>query len=195
MVRLLTPGTLTEDSLLDAKARNYLTAIFDGPSSAADQSQQSAQQSAQQSTQQSTQQSAPQLAPQLALASLDISTGEFEVGEVLASDLPGEIVRLAPSEVIAADRLLANAGFRRWIAVAGATRLVRFRGASLLQSARSSSTLSSHKSARHPASDRRVAPRLPTVSSSTRRAVLASSCCAPSRASEKDACFTPLTAR
>src|SRR5207302_8828358 len=31
VVRLVTPGTLTEDSLLDAKARNYLTAVFDGP--------------------------------------------------------------------------------------------------------------------------------------------------------------------
>ena len=31
VVRLVTPGTLTEDSLLDAKARNYLTAIFAGP--------------------------------------------------------------------------------------------------------------------------------------------------------------------
>src|SRR4026209_2316680 len=29
VVRLVTPGTLTEDSLLDAKARNYLTALFD----------------------------------------------------------------------------------------------------------------------------------------------------------------------
>jgi DNA mismatch repair protein MutS len=97
VVRLVTPGTLTEDSLLDAKARNYLTAIFDGPTSATAQCQ------------------------QLALASLDISTGEFEVGEVSAADLPGEIVRLAPSEVIAADRLLGNAGVRQWIASAGAT--------------------------------------------------------------------------
>ena len=31
VVRLVTPGTLTEDSLLDAKARNYLTAVLAGP--------------------------------------------------------------------------------------------------------------------------------------------------------------------
>src|SRR5215467_6627578 len=37
VVRLVTPGTLTEDSLLDAKARNYLTALFASPTSAADQ--------------------------------------------------------------------------------------------------------------------------------------------------------------
>src|SRR5687767_4973458 len=35
VVRLVTPGTLTEDSLLDAKARNYLTAIFAGPTQGA----------------------------------------------------------------------------------------------------------------------------------------------------------------
>src|SRR5262244_3206683 len=31
VVRLVTPGTLTEDSLLDAKSHNYLTAIFRVP--------------------------------------------------------------------------------------------------------------------------------------------------------------------
>src|SRR6476469_11081453 len=56
VVRLVTPGTLTEDSLLDAKARNYLTALFDGPKTGAANS------------------------ATIALASLDISTGEFEVG-------------------------------------------------------------------------------------------------------------------
>ncbi len=56
----------------------------------------------------------------LALASLDISTGEFEVGEAQASDLPGEIMRLSPGEVIAADPLLADAEFRKWVAIARA---------------------------------------------------------------------------
>ena len=96
VVRLVTPGTLTEDSLLDAKARNYLTALFDGPKAGAAG------------------------AAMIALASLDISTGEFEVGEVPVADLPGEIVRLSPSEVIAADRLLADEGVRQWIGIAGA---------------------------------------------------------------------------
>src|SRR5437763_2283684 len=32
VVRLVTPGTLTEDALLDANARNYLTALFLGGS-------------------------------------------------------------------------------------------------------------------------------------------------------------------
>ncbi len=96
VVRLVTPGTLTEDSLLDAKARNYLTAAFDGPKGGRGQ------------------------ADMIALASLDISTGEFEVGEVPAADFPGEIVRLSPSEVIAADRLFADEQVRQWIGIAGA---------------------------------------------------------------------------
>ncbi|HJU31380.1 MAG TPA: DNA mismatch repair protein MutS [Hyphomicrobiaceae bacterium] len=96
VVRLVTPGTLTEDSLLDAKARNYLTALFEAPKPAG------------------------AATPQIALASIDISTGEFEVGEVAATDFPGEIVRLSPSEVIAGDALLANEATHKWIGIAGA---------------------------------------------------------------------------
>src|SRR5258707_7807643 len=58
VVRLVTPGTLTEESLLDAKARNYLTAVFKAAKGGN--------------------------GAMIALASLDISTGEFEVGEVPA---------------------------------------------------------------------------------------------------------------
>ncbi len=96
VVRLVTPGTLTEDSLLDAKARNFLTALFDGPGGGADGT------------------------ATLALASLDISTGEFEVGEVAVADFPGEIVRLSPGEVIAGERLLADESLRKWIGISGA---------------------------------------------------------------------------
>ena len=94
VVRLVTPGTLTEESLLDAKARNYLTAIFKAAKGG---------------------HGAP-----IALASLDISTGEFEVGEVPAADFPGEIVRLSPGEVIAGDGVLAEADLAKWIEIAGA---------------------------------------------------------------------------
>ncbi len=92
VVRLVTPGTLTEDSLLDARARNYLTAIGQGGKGTT---------------------------AMIALASLDISTGEFEVGEIPASDFPGEIVRLSPSEVLAADTLLADTDLAKWIEIAG----------------------------------------------------------------------------
>jgi DNA mismatch repair protein MutS len=94
VVRLVTPGTLTEESLLDAKARNYLTAVFKVAKGG-------------------------NQAP-MALASLDISTGEFEVSEVPTLDFPGEIVRLSPGEVIASDALLADADIAKWVKIAGA---------------------------------------------------------------------------
>jgi DNA mismatch repair protein MutS len=81
VVRLVTPGTLTEDSLLDSRSRNYLTAVFPLPGTGGA--------------------GAPTRLH--ALASLDISTGEFEVGEVAGSDLPGEIARLAPGEILIPD--------------------------------------------------------------------------------------------
>ncbi len=79
VVRLVTPGTLTEDSLLDVRARNYLTAMMLVPATSHDAK------------------------GRYALASLDISTGEFEIGEVAADDLGGELMRLGPGEIIAAD--------------------------------------------------------------------------------------------
>jgi DNA mismatch repair protein MutS len=100
VVRLVTPGTLTEDTLLDARSRNYLTGLFrapggaEGPISGSDAT--------------------------VALASLDISTGELEIGEVKAADVAGELVRLAPGEVLAADTLLLDAEVRRSIELAGA---------------------------------------------------------------------------
>jgi DNA mismatch repair protein MutS len=89
VVRLVTPGTLTEDSLLDARARNYLTAIFAGPGHGAGAGKRG------------------EPAP-IALASLDISTGEFEVGEMAWTDFAGEIVRLGSGEAIASDATLAE---------------------------------------------------------------------------------------
>ena len=52
VVRLVTPGTLTEETLLDARAHNFLTALFRAPAKEGSE-------------------------PAYALASLDISTGEL----------------------------------------------------------------------------------------------------------------------
>jgi DNA mismatch repair protein MutS len=95
VVRLVTPGTLTEDSLLDAKTANYLTALYKG------------------------RQPATGPAP-LALASLDISTGDFLVGEVSEADLLGEVVRLGPSEIVVADGLMADVEIKKAAELAGA---------------------------------------------------------------------------
>ncbi len=98
VVRLVTPGTITEEALLDAKSRNYLTAMF-----------------------RQTPVQVPLLSAQtrIALASIDISTGEFELCDLSGTDLVGELVRLAPGEVLAADEVLADAALRHWIDVAG----------------------------------------------------------------------------
>ena len=100
VVRLVTPGTLTEETLLDDKSRNYLTAIFRAPGGGDGSVIGSAQ--------------------IVALASLDISTGECEVGEATGADLPGELVRLSPGEVICAESLIAEPDFRQWVDIAGA---------------------------------------------------------------------------
>lgn len=98
VVRLVTPGTVTEEALLDAKARNYLTAVYcETPHEIGTTDAEA----------------------RLALASLDISTGEFEVGDVVGSDLTGELIRLAPSEVVAADGLMADQNFIRMVEYAG----------------------------------------------------------------------------
>lgn len=96
VVRLVTPGTLTEDALLDAKARNYLTALHIVPEAPAEAGR------------------------SVALASLDISTGEAELGTVLVNDLPGELARLQPSEIIAADAALADPQIKGMLDAAGA---------------------------------------------------------------------------
>jgi DNA mismatch repair protein MutS len=96
VVRLVTPGTLTEESLLDSTARNFLTALFKAPKGGT------------------------HCHSTIALASLDISTGEFEVGETGANDLPGELVRLSPSEVIAGEAVFADETLKKWVEIAGA---------------------------------------------------------------------------
>ena len=93
VVRLVTPGTLTEETLLDAHAHNFLTAIFRTPGR--DES--------------------------FALASVDISTGELLAGTASEADLSGELARLHPGEILLGDDLAADAQLRRQIEDAGAS--------------------------------------------------------------------------
>ena len=74
VVRLVTPGTLTEDGLLEAVRQQ----LPDGVVRCA-------------------------RGEGYALASVDISTGEFVLSEVVAADLPGELARLTPSEILVPD--------------------------------------------------------------------------------------------
>jgi DNA mismatch repair protein MutS len=87
VVRLVTPGTLTEDGLLDAKSNNFLLAIVRSkPSSAAEPDP-------------------------LGLAWIDISTGEFRIAECQPNALAAEIARLNPGEIIVSDTLYGDPDF------------------------------------------------------------------------------------
>src|SRR5471032_3053705 len=80
VVRLVTPGTLTEDSLLEARAANMLAALG-------------------------------RTGNDFALASADMSTGEFSVTAVGQSEIATELARLDPRELLVPDSLLAQEDF------------------------------------------------------------------------------------
>ncbi len=80
VVRLVTPGTLTEDALLDPRRNNYLLALARARASSGDESR-------------------------FALAWIDISTGEFRLAERDRAGVAAEIARLEPGEIIVSDTL------------------------------------------------------------------------------------------
>ncbi len=84
VVRLVTPGTLTEDTLLDARRNNYLLAIVRARTSSPDEE------------------------GRFALAWIDISTGEFRIAEADRTALAADIARLEPGEIIVSDALYGD---------------------------------------------------------------------------------------
>jgi DNA mismatch repair protein MutS len=82
VVRLVTAGTLTEDTLLDAQANNYLVVICSDKSSSKIQSL------------------------MLSLAAVDMSTGDFFVESVNPRGLAAALMRLHPSEIVLSESLL-----------------------------------------------------------------------------------------
>ena len=100
VVRLVTPGTLTEDTLLDARANNYLLAIARLRGAAG--------------------------ADRLGLAWIDISTSEFIVTECAVGELAATLSRINPNEIIVADALYGDTDIgptlREWPAVTPLTR-------------------------------------------------------------------------
>src|SRR6188768_322549 len=100
VTRLITAGTLTEDTLLDARRNNYLVAIVRARASSSD-------------------------ASLFALAALDISTSEFRVMECDRAGLAAEIARIEPGEIIVSDALYGDpevAQYFRELAVTPLTR-------------------------------------------------------------------------
>src|SRR5689334_12464149 len=102
VVRLVTPGTITEDSLLDAKRNNYLLAIARARLSSVGED------------------------TRFALAWIDISTGEFRICECERANLAAEIARLEPGEVLVSDALYSDAELTPlWRTLAAVTPLTR----------------------------------------------------------------------
>src|ERR1700742_3323017 len=83
VVRLVTPGTLTEDTLLDARTNNYLLAIARARASSG--------------------------GDRIGLAWIDISTSEFMVTECSTGELAATLSRINPNEVIVTDALYGDA--------------------------------------------------------------------------------------
>src|SRR4051812_32871242 len=85
VIRLVTAGTLTEDTLLDARRNNYLLAVVRARTSSDNAD------------------------ARFALGWIDISTGEFRIAECDRVGLAAEIARLEPSEIIVSDALYSDA--------------------------------------------------------------------------------------
>src|SRR5215470_14254062 len=113
VIRLVTAGTLTEDSLLDAKRNNYLVAIARAKITSA--------------------RTSTEADSAFALAWLDISTGEFRISTCDRNGLPAEIARLEPGEIIVSDALYEDGELAPlWRSLPAVTPLARdvFDGAS-----------------------------------------------------------------
>src|SRR6476620_5235290 len=82
VVRLVTPGTLTEDTLLDARTNNYLLAIARVRASSG--------------------------GDRIGLAWIDISTSEFIVTECSTGELAATLSRINPNEAIVTDALYGD---------------------------------------------------------------------------------------
>ena len=105
VIRLVTPGTLTEDKLLDPARSNYLMALS-RIKSGKDQ--------------------------EFALAWIDISTGIFKVSRAHADRLLADIMRIDPQELIVADSVFHDEALKPLFNILG--RIVTPQAASLFDS-------------------------------------------------------------
>jgi DNA mismatch repair protein MutS len=102
VVRLVTPGTLTEDTLLDARRNNYLLAVARARLSSGGEE------------------------TRFALAWIDISTGEFRITECDRAALSTEIARLEPGEILVSDALFSESDLAAyWRSLPAVTPLAR----------------------------------------------------------------------
>jgi DNA mismatch repair protein MutS len=78
VVRVVTPGTITEETLLEARQSNFLVAV------------------------------SPVTHNQIGIAVIELSTGSFSVEQTDMTGLPGVLSRLNPAEIIIPDRLMTE---------------------------------------------------------------------------------------
>ncbi len=93
VVRVVTPGTVLEGSLLDERANNYLAALAFAPELPARRRG-----------------GAPAGEALVGVAYVDVSTGEFAAGEVAATQLAAELARLRPAELLLSEGVDPPAG-------------------------------------------------------------------------------------
>lgn len=79
VIRIVTPGTLTEDNLLDARSANYLACIAAAPN-----------------------------AQDFGLSWIDLSTGQFLAQTCTAKDLPAVLERIHPGEIVISEKTALN---------------------------------------------------------------------------------------
>jgi DNA mismatch repair protein MutS len=87
VTRIISPGTLTDENLLDPRRSNYLAALAPGKGRGSDE---------------------------VGLAWLDLSTGSLTAGVIPATELPAELGRLEPAECLLSEDLRPD---ERWFAV------------------------------------------------------------------------------
>lgn len=108
VVRIITPGTIVEDTLLEARQSNYLCAIA-------------------------------QLNNNMAISWAEISTGEFSVVTTEINSLSTELARIAPQEIIVADKLLLDENIKKIIG--GIVRVITPRASNIFDFERNDNRL------------------------------------------------------
>ena len=98
VTRVVTPGTLTEDDLLDPRRSNHLIALFPGPARSG----------------------------VIGIAWVELSTAQFQAADVPAGRLEDELSRLRPSECLIADNDATGLAQRLRTALPDATLTPRF---------------------------------------------------------------------
>src|SRR3954471_6870030 len=92
VTRIVTPGTLTDDALLDPQTSNYLAGIVIPPSKPS------------RTGRFSDQSTAPNDSPAMAgLAWVDVSTGRFHAATFAADQIADQLARIHPAELVTSD--------------------------------------------------------------------------------------------